>query len=116
MLDTGCCGTNLRTNKISFLGYLTFAFPSLIVLLLTYPFLLLGPMAFRQKVLVIISGLFNVSKKMILLPKLKLLISTALYHLSPQLSGMAYKGFNIFAVFICWSIFIFAGVGLRHVL
>ncbi len=116
MLDTGCCGTNLRTNKISYIGYLTFAFPSLVVLSIIYPALFLGPRSLRVKVRVIITGLFNVSKKMVVFPKLKLGISTSLYPLSPSLSGLAFKTFNLFTVFLCWGLMLGLGVGLKHVL
>ncbi|MAF77303.1 MAG: hypothetical protein CME60_04020 [Halobacteriovoraceae bacterium] len=102
MLDTGCCGTNLRNDRISFWGYFTLAFPALIVLSVMYPLSFLIGSERRGKWKTIVVSLYEMSKRIILVPKLKLFISTKIYLISPVLSGFTFKLFNLFWMMSMW--------------
>ncbi len=115
MLDTGCCGTNLRTNTISFWGYFTLAYPLLIIMVILYPLLMILPKETKTKGSIILRSLYDMSKRMIILPKVKLFFSTNLYKVSPGVSGFTFRNFNLFFVSLIWFFLIAFVVGVNNV-
>lgn len=105
--ETGCCGTNLETNHVSFLGLLTFSIP---LLILTLPLLTLSSL-FNQKshLYNIIKTLFQSNLKLIetkkILSPTKCKLAGKSMHLSPRLSGYIFKYFNLAILFFCWLLF-----------
>ncbi len=116
MLDTGCCGTNLRTNTISFWGYFTFAFPLLLIISILYPIVIILPKETKRKAYIILRSLYDMSKRIVILPKVKLFFSTRLYKLSPVLSGFTFRNFNLFFVCILWLFLVALVIGVNNVL
>lgn len=105
--DTGCCGTNLETNHVSFLGLLTFSTP---LLMLTLPLLTISLM-FNHKSHFhnILKTLFQSNLKLIeqkkIFSPLKCKLAGQSMRYFPQLSGYIFRYFNLTILFSCWFLF-----------
>ena len=114
-----CCGSNLKTDQISSLGLMTFSIPALFLMIILFPliqgFALFSQNAKRLKenFLTIFHANIKLIRKQSFFFRTKSIISAKLLNISPALSKVFSKNFNLALLMIPWvllitGIFIFA--------
>ena len=105
--NTRCCGFNLGLKKITFLGIFTFSLP-LLILGSTLFLLLIIPSRFIPSVKIIkynLGLLLKVNYYLInstLNLRTRCILSGKIFSYSPLISGLVYKYFNLFILFLLW--------------
>ncbi|ATH09269.1 hypothetical protein BIY24_15355 [Halobacteriovorax marinus] len=102
-----CCGAEFEKSHISLLGLLTLSFP--LVILLTVLKIILFPIILMKKIS-IIDSLINVNHKLIrqknILSRYKCNLASAVFKVSPRLSGLIFKYFNFSILVFIWTLII----------
>ena len=106
--STGCCGEHVNSEKATFTGVLTLAFPLLLVLcaatIVTLPLRL-----FRKgrrlhnglgQLLMANTHLIHSCR---MVPRARCAVSGKLYTLSPAVSGLTYRSFNMVLLIVIWA-------------
>lgn len=103
-----CCGAEFEKSHISFIGLLTFSFPLLVLCVLIR--IISYPITFFID-LKIIQSLINANLKLIkqknMLSRYKCQMASFIFKISPRLSGIVFKYFNVSILCIFWFVFIF---------
>lgn len=100
-----CCGSNFRNERISIIGIVTFAYPLLIILIMTKPLVIISKLIGQNLYLQhnkIEKATLKVIAKATLLPRLKCNLSAFIYKFAPRTSGFVFKYFNVSFISICW--------------
>ncbi|MFH2203257.1 MAG: hypothetical protein ABIJ96_09105 [Elusimicrobiota bacterium] len=105
VFETGCCGADFRSERVTFTGLWTLSVP---LIYLTAPASALGPLLGRGRTRRFIDILLRANMDLIrratLIPGLRCALAGALYPLSPRLSGFAYKHFNFTLLSLLWAV------------
>jgi hypothetical protein len=94
-LDSGCCGEDLKTLRISRLGVLTLGLPLAVVCVVLRPALwLLARTSTGRVLLALAAANDRLVAEAAVSSRTKCRLSGALYAVSPRLSGFVFRHFN----------------------
>ena len=100
--ESECCGASFENNDISILGLLLISIPY------TFFYTLLFPLIFflrkNNPISIIFRANLTLIKNINILPNLKCKLSAKAYPLSPKLSGITFKYFNLSVLYTIWMI------------
>ena len=108
--DTGCCGFTQGQKGPNLFGLLTLSVPMLVVGLMVYPVLwLTGAVAppaarWRDQAKVIIRANFNLIHQKAFFPLFRSKMAGSVFRVSPRLSGLLYRSFNLTAFVLIWLV------------
>ena len=106
MLDTGCCGTDLKQDVISKWGVFSLVIPLFYLTLI--PGLILKALGLKKNFFwKLFSSSWKLTQQVQVFPKLKCELSAKLHSLSPFLAGISFKTFALVYFSLLWVIIIF---------
>lgn len=111
--ETGCCGYSMEDKGPNLFGLLTLSVPMLIVATMTWPIFyglsLVVPKArrIRDFIQVVIRANLNLIHKKPFIPLYRCKIAGRFFSVSPKLSGMIYRNFNLTIFLMIWISVIF---------
>lgn len=106
--DTGCCGFNGQDQGPNLVGILTFSMPMMVLGVLMYPVVfILGVFHRRMRQIksqlgVIIRANLRLIHKKKFFPMFRCTVAGKLFKLSPWLSGIVYRSFNLTIFVMIW--------------
>ena len=95
---TECCGSNLKNERISFIGLLTFSTP--IVFILFIPSILLQTISKNNILTIIFNSNITLINEATILPNLKCHIAAKTLGMAPVVSSVLFKAFNLILLFL----------------
>jgi len=102
LFATGCCGADFRNDRVTVTGLWTLSVP-LVYLSIPAAVLPLGEGRVRRIFRVLLTANLDLIRQATLIPGLRCELSGKLYAVSPRLSGLAYRYFNLAALTIPWA-------------
>jgi hypothetical protein len=108
--ETECCGASFENNNISTLGLLLISIPYTAVYFILFPIIFF--LNKSNPLSVIFNANLTLIKSANILPNLKCKVSAKLYNVSPRLSGLTFKFFNLAVLYIIWMAIISACAGV----
>ncbi len=104
LFATGCCGADFRNDKVTITGLWTLSVP---LVYLSAPAAALGPIlgegGGRRLFRVLLTANLDLIRQATLIPGLRCELAGKLYAVSPRLSGLAYRYFNLAVLTVPWA-------------
>lgn len=98
-----CCGAEFEKDHISFIGLLTLSLPLLVICsIIKVLFLIIFKK--NRSIELLINANFKLIKQKNILTRSKCQLSSFVFKLSPRLSGLIFKYFNLTFLLIIWLI------------